>query len=100
MFNSRGWDDKVPIYLLEKLLHGHRIKGPCIIMNQTSTCVIEDNATALITEAGDIQIDIVSVAGAAPIVGKGNADASPRAKRSKVDNNEVDKDIMCDPIAL
>lgn len=101
--SNKGWDSKVPIYQLEKLLFGHRIAGPAIIMNQTSTCVVEDNASALITESGDMQIDIAADpvpvgngkdghgkekegSSSSSAVSNGAGDTSPRAKRSKLDS--------------
>ena len=49
---------KTPIFLLEKLGPGHCIAGPAIIMQDTSTILIEPGCSAEITEYGDVVITV------------------------------------------
>ncbi|KAK5647177.1 hypothetical protein RI129_002069 [Pyrocoelia pectoralis] len=46
------------VFLLEKLLPGHIIEGPAIIMDKLSTILVEPDCTATITKHGDIKIQI------------------------------------------
>lgn len=48
------------VYLLENLKAGHIIKGPSIIIHQTSTILVEPNCKAEITNHGDVKIMIGS----------------------------------------
>jgi len=43
---------------LEKLKAGMKIEGPAIILNATSTIVIEPGSTSFIDEYGNIEIKI------------------------------------------
>jgi hypothetical protein len=52
-----GWLD-TPVYLLEECHAGHSVEGPAIIMNGTSTALIEPGCTAVVTTTGDLRIDI------------------------------------------
>jgi len=55
-----GWF-KTGIYQLENLAPGHQINGPAIIMQNTSTILIEPQCQAEITEYGDICIHVASL---------------------------------------
>lgn len=46
------------VYFLNKLLAGHMIDGPAIIIDKNSTILVEANCEATITKYGDIQIKI------------------------------------------
>eukprot|EP00929_Paragymnodinium_shiwhaense_P061341 TRINITY_DN30628_c0_g1_i1.p1 TRINITY_DN30628_c0_g1~~TRINITY_DN30628_c0_g1_i1.p1 ORF type:complete len:1327 (-),score=229.11 TRINITY_DN30628_c0_g1_i1:244-4224(-) len=60
-FDDGGWLD-TPVYILERLLAGHQVPGPSIIMNGTSTIVVEPSAVAHITEEGDVRIELQAIA--------------------------------------
>ena len=47
------------MYELLDLYPRDEIIGPAIIMNGTSTCLIEPGCIALITDAGDLEITVV-----------------------------------------
>ncbi|MBF0224580.1 MAG: hydantoinase B/oxoprolinase family protein [Desulfobacterales bacterium] len=46
------------IYLFDQLLAGQKIDGPSIILNETSTVLIEPYCSAVITDYGDIEINV------------------------------------------
>ncbi|KAG8231505.1 hypothetical protein J437_LFUL011543 [Ladona fulva] len=52
---------ETPVYLLSKLSAGHKIPGPCIIMDGLSTILVEPGCEAEITCFGDVEISIGSV---------------------------------------
>lgn len=54
-----GWQE-TPLFKLEKLGYGHTISGPAIIMNGNSTLIVEPNCKAMITNYGNIRIEISS----------------------------------------
>ncbi|MCP4132776.1 MAG: 5-oxoprolinase [bacterium] len=49
---------ETPVFLLEELFSGHRIPGPAMIINNTSTILIEPCTLSEITEFGDVRIFI------------------------------------------
>eukprot|EP00850_Spirogloea_muscicola_P012837 SM000084S23173 [mRNA] locus=s84:572357:584658:- [translate_table: standard] len=49
-----------PVYVLDTLKAGHRISGPAVIMNGTSTVIVEPQCSARITTYGNIWIDVDS----------------------------------------
>ncbi|XP_050304540.1 5-oxoprolinase [Anthonomus grandis grandis] len=48
------------VYQLKDLNSGNKLIGPCIIMDQLSTILVEPDCTAIITKYGDIKITIGS----------------------------------------
>ncbi len=54
-----GWR-KTDLYDVDDLLGGHRISGPAILIQQTSTIVIEPDCTASITSFGDVEISLTT----------------------------------------
>lgn len=54
-----GGRQATPVYLLKDLVHGDNIDGPAIIVQSVATVVIEPGCHAVITEEGDIEIDVV-----------------------------------------
>ncbi len=52
-----GWHD-TPIFLLDQLGAGQRLDGPAILMQDTSTILIEPGCFAEITEFGDVVITV------------------------------------------
>jgi 5-oxoprolinase (ATP-hydrolysing) len=52
-----GWQ-QTDLYNLDNLKGGHIIYGPAILIQDTSTMVIEPDCTAEITEYGDVQIKV------------------------------------------
>ncbi len=61
-FDKLGWCD-TPVYRFDSLLGGMTITGPAIIMNGTSTCVIEPTCVGEITTYGDLKITVPSAKG-------------------------------------
>ncbi len=57
VYFEQGWMD-VPVYLSEALYFEDCLKGPAIIMDQTSTIVIEPGCIATIDHYGDIHIQV------------------------------------------
>ena len=55
---EKGWTE-TPVYELLDLYPRDEIIGPAIIMNGTSTCLIEPGCITLITDAGDLEITVV-----------------------------------------
>ncbi|MEC7216097.1 MAG: hydantoinase B/oxoprolinase family protein, partial [SAR324 cluster bacterium] len=56
---EEGWLE-TPVFLIEKLGAGQVLKGPSILIQQTSTIIIEPQCTASITDFGDILIQVGS----------------------------------------
>jgi len=52
-----GWR-QTPLYMSEELYDGDRFKGPAIIMDATSTIVVDPNASGHIDRYGDIHIQV------------------------------------------
>ena len=59
VYFEQGWVS-VPVYLNEHLYSEDRLEGPAIIMDATSTIVIEPDCTAVIDHYGDIRIQVVT----------------------------------------
>lgn len=59
VYFGNGWHG-TPLYKLENLGYGHAFPGPAIIMNGNSTVIVEPNCKAIITEYGNIKIEIES----------------------------------------
>lgn len=49
-----------PVYDLDQLGHGFSVEGPAIILNKTSTIVIEPLCTGAVAEEGSVTIDVDS----------------------------------------
>jgi len=50
-----GWQD-TNLYNMDDLKAGHRIQGPAVLIQDTSTILIEPGCTAAITNYGDVEI--------------------------------------------
>lgn len=57
VYFGQGWM-RTPIYLNEKLFSEATISGPAIIIDQTSTIVIDPGCTAVIDSVGDMRITV------------------------------------------
>lgn len=57
VYFEEGWRE-TPVYLSETLYRGDRLEGPAIIMDATSTIVIEPECRAVIDAYGDMQIQV------------------------------------------
>ncbi|MGP0566371.1 MULTISPECIES: hydantoinase B/oxoprolinase family protein [unclassified Nitrospina] len=55
-----GWQE-TPVFRLESMGAEETISGPAIILNNTSTVLVEPDCTALITTAGDVEIEVGAV---------------------------------------
>jgi len=75
-FDGFGWIE-TPVFKFESLLGGMLLQGPAIIMNGTSTCVIEPSCVGEITTYGDLKITVPNV--------KEKNDASDEEDYSKAD---------------
>ncbi len=51
-----------PVYDSDALLHGHVVEGPALVVNNTSTVVVEPRCTLSVTEFGDLVIDVHALA--------------------------------------
>eukprot|EP01119_Soliformovum_irregulare_P023980 TRINITY_DN8499_c0_g1_i3.p1 TRINITY_DN8499_c0_g1~~TRINITY_DN8499_c0_g1_i3.p1 ORF type:complete len:1241 (-),score=304.27 TRINITY_DN8499_c0_g1_i3:47-3769(-) len=49
---------KTPVYTLETLGAGSTLEGPCIIIDKTSTIIVEKDCRAQVSEYGDIYIQV------------------------------------------
>ncbi|OMO72178.1 Hydantoinase/oxoprolinase [Corchorus capsularis] len=60
VFFGNGWHE-TPLFKLENLGYGHVVPGPAIIMNGSSTVIVEPRCKAIITKYGNIKIEIESM---------------------------------------
>lgn len=56
-----GWQE-TPVYSMKSLGAGEALQGPAIILQGTSTILIEPGCTATLSEFGDIQIEVKELA--------------------------------------
>ncbi len=54
---EQGWLDTA-VFDLEQLKAGHRIKGPAVIIHDTSTILVEADCRAQVTAHGDVRIQV------------------------------------------
>lgn len=54
---EEGWLDAA-VYLLDSLGACQELKGPAIILHKTSTIILEPGCSALITDFGDVEIEV------------------------------------------
>jgi 5-oxoprolinase (ATP-hydrolysing) len=54
---SDGWQE-TSIFLMESLVPGQELQGPAIIIQDTSTILVEPFCTAIITQFGDVEIEV------------------------------------------
>ncbi|GAB1299490.1 5-oxoprolinase [Apodemus speciosus] len=53
-----GGYQETPVYLLGELGYGHQLQGPCLIIDNNSTILVEPGCQAEVTETGDIRISV------------------------------------------
>ncbi|XP_059758244.1 5-oxoprolinase isoform X4 [Balaenoptera ricei] len=53
-----GGYQETPVYLLGELGDGHKLQGPCLIIDSNSTILVEPGCQAEVTETGDIRISV------------------------------------------
>ncbi|KAL4842435.1 hypothetical protein H8958_009419 [Nasalis larvatus] len=53
-----GGYQETPVYLLGELGSGHKLHGPCLIIDSNSTILVEPGCQAEVTETGDIRISV------------------------------------------
>uniref|UniRef100_A0A8P0TI97 5-oxoprolinase, ATP-hydrolysing n=1 Tax=Canis lupus familiaris TaxID=9615 RepID=A0A8P0TI97_CANLF len=53
-----GGYQETPVYLLGELCSGHKLQGPCLIIDSNSTILVEPGCQAEVTETGDIRISV------------------------------------------
>ncbi|XP_027713466.1 5-oxoprolinase isoform X2 [Vombatus ursinus] len=53
-----GGYQNTPVYQLGELGQGHRLPGPCLIIDSNSTILVEPGCHAEVTKAGDIRITV------------------------------------------
>ncbi|CAI5999249.1 unnamed protein product [Closterium sp. NIES-64] len=73
-----GWRDTA-VFRLEKLRWGHVVAGPAVILNETSTVVVEPGCTAGITKYGNIVIAVSHTAHQSDVEGAAEAAAASAA---------------------
>ena len=56
-----GGCKSTPVYLQETLGAGEKISGPAILIDQTSTLLVEPGCEAVVTEFGDVEIEVASL---------------------------------------
>ncbi|KAI3931322.1 hypothetical protein MKX01_040239 [Papaver californicum] len=68
IYFGNGWHE-TPLFKLENLGHGHVLEGPAVIMNGNSTVIVEPDCKAIITEYGNMKIEINSAPSTVRIAG-------------------------------
>uniref|UniRef100_A0A2R9ANB6 5-oxoprolinase, ATP-hydrolysing n=1 Tax=Pan paniscus TaxID=9597 RepID=A0A2R9ANB6_PANPA len=53
-----GGYQETPVYLLAELGYGHKLHGPCLIIDSNSTILVEPGCQAEVTKTGDICISV------------------------------------------
>ncbi|XP_055204475.2 5-oxoprolinase isoform X3 [Gorilla gorilla gorilla] len=53
-----GGYQETPVYLLAELGCGHKLHGPCLIIDSNSTILVEPGCQAEVTKTGDIRISV------------------------------------------
>lgn len=53
-----GGYQETPVFLLGELGNGHKLQGPCLIIDSNSTILVEPGCQAEVTETGDIRISV------------------------------------------
>ncbi|XP_015426864.1 PREDICTED: 5-oxoprolinase, partial [Myotis davidii] len=53
-----GGYQETPVFLLGELGYGHKLQGPCLIIDSNSTILVEPGCQAEVTETGDIRIAV------------------------------------------
>ncbi|XP_033616719.1 5-oxoprolinase isoform X2 [Fukomys damarensis] len=53
-----GGYQETPVYLLGELSYGHQLQGPCLIIDNNSTILVEPGCQAEVIETGDIRISV------------------------------------------
>ncbi|XP_038616389.1 5-oxoprolinase isoform X1 [Tachyglossus aculeatus] len=53
-----GGYQETPVYLLEELGGGHGLLGPCLIIDNNSTVLVEPGCQVAVTEGGDLRIAV------------------------------------------
>ena len=56
---ENGWE-QVSVYKMEDLQPGHEIEGPCIIVQEIATIVLEIGCDAIVTADGDLDITVAA----------------------------------------
>lgn len=69
VYFGSGWHE-TPVYMLEKLLWGHTISGPAVMMNGNSTIVVEPDCKATVTKYGNVHMDVAAPQSPAAQAGK------------------------------
>lgn len=60
VYFDSGWAD-TPFYSVRSLKTGHAIRGPAVILHDTSTILIDPNATACMTPEGHLDIALLRI---------------------------------------
>ncbi|XP_059984533.1 5-oxoprolinase isoform X1 [Lagenorhynchus albirostris] len=53
-----GGYQETPVYLLGELGAGHKLQGPCLLIDSNSTILVEPACQAEVTDTGDIRISV------------------------------------------
>ena len=79
-----------PFFALGCLQRGHAVVGPAVLVDATSTLVVEPHCTAHVGQGGDVAIVLHAAGG----------DASGPAAAVPAGGAQEDEDVPCDPIQL
>lgn len=53
-----GGRRETPVYAMKELLAGSLLSGPCVILDNTTSIIVEPKCEAKISERGDVEIDV------------------------------------------
>lgn len=95
VYFAEGGRQATPLFLLANLKAGHEIEGPAIIIDNTSTIVVEPRCTAVVTDAGDVRIDVEASSAVAAVA---DADGAEVALGAAGDSVIAEQPV--DPILL
>jgi 5-oxoprolinase (ATP-hydrolysing) len=82
-FEGRGWME-TPVFELLDLYARDEIIGPAIILNGSSTCIIEPDCFTLVTDSGDLEITVNEGA------------SSSTSSSSAITKNSIEEDVKGD----
>jgi 5-oxoprolinase (ATP-hydrolysing) len=98
---------ETPVYALADLQHGHTVPGPAMLIDKTSTIVVERGFTASVTPGGDVEVNADAPTGPTPAeAAAAAAPAPPPPAASALSplaaslEGDAFADVPADPIQL
>jgi len=91
-----------PFYALGSLARGHAVAGPAVLVDATSTLVVEPHCTAHVGQGGDIAIVLHtgSRAGAGGVADAADVEVAALTGDTGAEDAAAPGDVPCDPIQL